>query len=141
MISSLRKVLSGRSTGVLFVAVAAIVLLFTGRAMADGLTMEKKVDGLTVIVEVHSNPPAVGTNHISLELLDAKKKAITNAKIELHYFMPMMPAMAHDVVADLHGDKYGAMIDFMMAGKWQVDVSVTESGSDVKKVSFTFEAK
>lgn len=138
MVSFLRSV---RGSGVLLIAVAAVVLLFAGKAMADGLTVEKKVDGLTVIAEIHSNPPVTGKNHISIEVLDAKKKAIKNAKVELHYFMPMMPKMSHDVVADLHGDKYGAMIDFIMAGKWQVDVSVTESGSDVKKVAFTFEAK
>ncbi len=131
-----------RSSGVLaVVAVAVAVLLFAGKAMADGVTVEKKIDGLTVIAEVHSNPPATGKNHISIEVLDAKKKAITDAKVELHYFMPMMPKMGYDVVADLHGDKYGAMVDFIMAGNWQVDVSVTKSGSDVKKVSFTFEAK
>lgn len=133
---------SVRDSGVLaVVAVAAVVLLFVGKAMADGVTLEKKVDGLTVIAKIHSNPPVTGKNHISIEVLDADKKAVKDAKVELHYFMPMMPKMSVDVVADLHGDKYGAMIDFIMAGKWQVDVSITRSGSDVKKASFTFEAK
>ncbi len=130
-----------KGAGILVVAFAAVILLFAGKAMADGFKSQQTVDGLTVIAEIHSNPPAAGKNHISIKVLDAKKKAVTDAKVELHYFMPMMPKMGYDVVADLHGDSYGAMIDLIMAGGWQVDVKVTPPGNDVKKVSFTFEAK
>ncbi len=117
------------------------LLLLSGVAYAESMEIEKKTEHLTVRASLDKNPPAVGENTISLELIDGKGKAITDATVEISYFMPAMPAMLYKAGAELKNDKYSAGIKLVMAGHWDINVTVKSADGKTRKVTFSIEAK
>jgi hypothetical protein len=89
---------------------------------ATGFDMVKKAGDVTVKVSIEKVVPVVGKNNISVELLNAREGSMTDAEVELSYFIPVMPAMKYETAAIQKGSTYTAVLGLAMAGQWNVDV-------------------
>jgi Cu(I)/Ag(I) efflux system membrane fusion protein/cobalt-zinc-cadmium efflux system membrane fusion protein len=81
------------------------------------------------------NPPARGTNRISITLRDAASgKPISGASVSVNFFMPGMPAMnmsamrASPEVREDSAGVYRGIVDLHSGGTWQVTVSASVNG-------------
>ena len=117
------------------------LLLFSGAVYAERLDIEEKISDVTVKNSINNNPPVVGENKIAIELLDTDGIPITDAEVELYYFMPTMPAMNYTASAGLTEGKYTAVIKLVMPGPWDVDVKFKKPDSEMHKVTVSFDIK
>ncbi|GBE36974.1 hypothetical protein BMS3Bbin07_01129 [bacterium BMS3Bbin07] len=108
---------------------------------ATGFDMVKNVGDVTVRVSIGKDSPVVGKNNISVDLLNPEKGAITDAEVELAYFMPAMPAMKYETSAIQKGSSYTAVLGLAMAGQWNVDVRFKRPGGKFEKITFSINAK
>lgn len=71
----------------------------------------------------------VGNNAMVIEVKDKAGNPINNAKVEMKVFMPEMPGMPYMEYVDgakfITDGKYFTIMNFSMAGTWQVRVYVT----------------
>ncbi|MEC4685568.1 MAG: FixH family protein [Nitrospirota bacterium] len=117
------------------------LFFMSGVVYATGSDMVKKAGDVTVKVSVGKDAPVVGENSISVELLNAEKGSITDAEVELAYFMPAMPAMKYETSAIQKGNTYTAVLGLAMAGQWNVDVRFKRPGRKFEKITFSINAK
>jgi hypothetical protein len=117
------------------------LMLVAGAAYAEQFNAVNKAGDMTVKIVFKNTPLKVGNNTGSIELLDEKGKAITDAEVALYYFMPSMPAMNYEVRASRSGDMYAAVVKPTMPGAWKAEVRVKITGGDTKRVTINFDAK
>jgi len=117
------------------------LFLLSATAYATGFNVAKEAGDITVKFSTGRETPVVGKNNITLEFLDAKGVPITDAEVELDYFMPSMPAMKYKADAIQMGSVYTAVLGLAMAGQWDVDVSFKRPGGKVEKITFSINAK
>lgn len=71
----------------------------------------------------------VGNNPIAIEIKDKKGNPIENATVEMKVFMPEMPGMPYmeykDASKYIQDGKYFTLMNFSMAGTWQVRIYIT----------------
>jgi hypothetical protein len=107
-----------------------IFFLTAGVAYSRGLEVKKKAGEYELEIKMDKNPPIVGDNHIEIEIKNAGKK-ITDAKVLINYYMPPMPRMApmsYKIDAQLKKEKYRAMMNFIMAGPWYINIIINHAG-------------
>jgi hypothetical protein len=124
----------------IFLLVSALMV---GIAWAKGFEVTKKVDDITIKIEIDKNPPIIGDNNLSISIKDGAGKNITNAKVKVDYSMPAMPgmpAMNYKADANLKGNAYQAKVNFSMAGSWNMVVQITQA-EKVKKVKLNVDVK
>jgi RND family efflux transporter MFP subunit len=91
------------------------------------------------------SPPKKGRNEVRVRLTDATGRPLPNAKVNVRFFMPGMPAMGMaemKVTADLQdrGDGlYSGGIELDSGGTWQVTITVQQNGKTIvtKRLSLT----
>jgi hypothetical protein len=108
-----------------------IVLLIITVAYARDYKVRKKSGNFIVEMMIDRNPPIVDKNKITLEIKDDRGKYITDAKVMVNYYMspmPGMPPMNYTTRAQLYGHEYRATMDLIMAGPWNVVVSIIRGG-------------
>jgi len=125
------------------IAIFAIVfLLIAGMAYAKDYEVKKKAGQYDVEVRIDRNPPVVGDNNVSIEIKDASGKYVTDAKVRLDYSMPAMPgmpAMNYKEDATVSGNAYKAIMNFSMAGSWNIAVKIKKDGK-TNTVKFNVDA-
>jgi Cu(I)/Ag(I) efflux system membrane fusion protein/cobalt-zinc-cadmium efflux system membrane fusion protein len=90
-------------------------------------------------IEIHTqpDPPAKGSNKISVTVTDAHGAPCTGADVNIAFFMPAMPAMgmpASNATAHLSATQprsYSGAVSLASGGAWQVTVSVKRNGQVV----------
>lgn len=125
------RVISARWTGIA-AALLIMVALMGGTSFAAGLTLEKKVDGITVSATLDHNPPATGKNNAVVTLTDSTGKQVADAKVVVEYGMEAH-GMSSRVAAKFTDGAYKALLDLSMSGDWYMEVKIQQTGS--KKVS------
>lgn len=121
-----------------------ILVLIPGALFAKDLEVEKKTGDVTVKVDLDRNPPVVGKNGISIELLDGAGNPVTDAKVKVYYSMPAMqgmPAMSYKTGTALDGKSYKAVLDLTMAGSWNVEVKFKRGNGPIEKIRFNIDAR
>ena len=121
--------------------IVASLLLMAGVAGAGDFAAEKKAGDLMVKVSIGNNPLSVGPNDTVIEIHDGTGHAITDAEVNVYWFMPSMPAMHYEVKADLQDNKYAAVIKPTMPGEWNADIKVKLNSGEQEKATISFEAK
>ncbi len=119
---------------------AAMVLL----GCTKGYESQKTVDDLTVKLAVGSYPLVKGDNTLTVKVTDAAGKAVTDAKVDVRYYMPPMPGMApmdFSGQAVLRGDAYAVSANVPMEGAWKVEVSVARPGRPAAMATFNLDAR
>jgi len=122
------------------VVVLMALMFFSSVAYAGSLAFEKQAGDFTVNVSIDNNPPKVGKNTMDIELWDDNGEEVTDAKIDIYYFMPSMRAMNYKTSAEFKDGVYTAIIKPTMPGRWDVDITVKGEGAE-RKAIISFEAK
>ena len=121
--------------------VTLILFLMAGIAYADGYVVKKKAGEYEVEFKIDKDKPSVGENKVEIKIKDATGKYVTNAEVNLYYFMSSMPAMNNTTDTILKGDRYTAVIKLMMAGVWDLDLKFKRSDGKPQKVTISLEVK
>jgi hypothetical protein len=111
--------------------IVILLVLLAGAVYAKSMEITKKAGPNTVTVTLQNDPPATGSNPVTVAVKDAQGKAVTDAVVEVDYVMPAMPgmpAMKYKEPLKLTGQVYTGKLDFSMPGPWQVSVKVKQGG-------------
>ncbi len=111
---------------------------------SKGYESQKSVDDLTVTLSAARYPLVKGDNALSVRVTDAAGKAVTDAKVDVRYYMPPMPGMApmeFNSQTALKGSAYTCAANTPMEGGWKVEVSVTRPGKPAVTATFNVDVR
>jgi len=103
--------------------------------------------GTQITFRTVPDPPKTGENQLEVTVKDAQGNPINDAEATVQFFMPAMPtmnmpAMKSDAkLAPAGGGAYRGSGQVMMAGKWNVTVSVKQGGREIGQKTLTLTAK
>jgi hypothetical protein len=129
---------------ILFVMVAGLVSVGMLFGCSKGYETQKTADDLKITLSVDRYPLVKGDNALSLKVADAAGKAVTDAAVNVRYFMPAMPGMApmdFNTQAVLKGDRYSISANVPMEGGWKAEVSVMRQGKPASTATFNLDAR
>jgi hypothetical protein len=114
-----------------------ILLLMILVPMAHGrdFVVKRNLQGYTMEVSINRNPPILGKNDIKVEIRDSLGKHVVDAPVKVNYFMPPMPGMApmnYTVKASPHDTGYGATMDLIMKGPWNIVIRADVAGKPIR---------
>jgi hypothetical protein len=124
--------------GVLLVAIVVV------SGCSKGYETKKVADDLSVTLKADRYPLIKGDNDLSVSVADASGKAVTDAAIQVRYYMPAMPGMApmeFTPQISQKGDKYAFTSNIPMEGGWKVDVTATRPGRTAVTATFNVDAR
>jgi hypothetical protein len=125
-----------------FAAVVIAGLLLFG--CAKGYEKSTVAGDLTVTLSVDRYPLVKGDNMLSVKAADASGKPVTDAAVNVRYYMPAMPGMApmeFTTQAALKGDQYAFSANVPMEGGWKAEVSVARPGKPAAMATFNIDAR
>ncbi|HTP05587.1 MAG TPA: FixH family protein [Nitrospirota bacterium] len=128
----------------LFVIVVCLVSVGMLFGCSKGYESQKTADDLKITLSVDRYPLIKGDNALSLKVADAAGKAVTDAAVNVRYFMPAMPGMApmdFNTQAVLKGDRYAFSANVLMEGGWKAEVSVMRQGKPASTATFNLDAR
>ncbi len=109
-----------------------------------GYESQKTADDLTVKLTVARYPLVKGDNTLTVKVTDTAGKAVTDAKVDVRYYMPPMTGMApmdFSGQAVFKGDAYAVSANVPMEGGWKVEVSVARPGKPAVTATFNLDAR
>ncbi len=130
-----------RTYGVFIVMITSAVLLF---GCAKGYETQKSAGDLKITLSVERYPLIKGDNALTLMVADSAGKAVTDAIVNVRYYMPPMPGMApmdYNTQAVLKGDRYAFSANIPMEGGWKTEVSVARPGKPAASALFNVDAR
>ena len=129
---------------ILFVMAVGLVSVGMLFGCSKGYESQKTADDLKITLSVDRYPLVKGDNALSLKVIDAAGKAVTDAAVNVHYFMPPMPGMApmdFNTQAVLKGDRYSFSANVPMEGGWKAEVSVMRQSRTAATATFNLDAR
>ncbi len=126
----------------LIVSAVALAVLFLG--CSKGFESTKNVDDLKITLSVARYPLVKSDNTLTVAVTDAAGKAVTDAAVNVRYYMPPMPGMApmdFNTQATLKGNAYAFSANIPMEGGWRVEVSVARPGKPAAMATFNVDAR
>ncbi|HVN96449.1 MAG TPA: FixH family protein [Syntrophorhabdaceae bacterium] len=122
----------------------AFIIMWPLLAYSGEYEVKGKAGGYTLEAKIDKNPPARGSNNLTIMMKDKASKPVTGAQVQVHYFMPSFPGkppmMEYTATAQPVGDHYQAQMDLSMAGEWTVEIKVKHQRS-LASTKFTFIVK
>jgi Cu(I)/Ag(I) efflux system membrane fusion protein len=103
--------------------------------------------GTQITFRTVSDPPKTGDNQLEATVTDAGGKPIDDAEVTVQFFMPAMPTMnmpamrSESKLAPAGGGVSRGIGQVMMAGKWNVTVSVKRGGTEIGQNTLALTAK
>jgi hypothetical protein len=128
----------------LFAMVVGLVTMGILFGCSKGYETQKTADDLKITLSVDRYPLVKGDNALSLRVADAAGKAVTDAAVNVRYFMPLMPGMApmdFNTQAVIKGDRYVFSANVPMEGGWKAEVSVVRQGKPASTATFNLDAR
>jgi len=125
----------------LLISLVAVALLF---GCAKGYESQKTADDLKITLSIERYPLVKGDNAVNVRVTDASGKAITDAVVSAHYFMPPMPGMApmdYTTQAVSKGGSYSFSANVPMEGGWKVEIAVARPGKQPVTAIFNVDAR
>lgn len=125
----------------MMIAVAALSLVI---GCTKGYESQKTVEDLKITLSVAKYPLIKGDNVISVAVADTTGKAVTDAAVNVRYYMPPMPGMApmdYNAQGVLKGSAYAISANIPMEGGWKVEVSVVRPGKPAVLATFNLDAR
>jgi hypothetical protein len=124
----------------------AIVAIFTTviAGCSKGYETKRTAGDLTVTVKADRYPLVKGDNMLAITVSDAAGKAVTDATVNVRYFMPAMAGMApmeFSATAAAAGGRYTVAANIPMEGGWKVEVSVAQPGKPSATATFNLDAR
>lgn len=124
-----------------FVLVAAVL---AGFSFSKGYESQKKAAGLNIALKADRYPLIKGDNNVTLTVTDAAGKAVTDANVDIRFFMPPMPGMApmeDRIRPKQKGNEYSFIVNPGMEGGWKVEATVEQPGKTSGTVTFNLDAR
>ena len=128
----------------LFVMVVGLISIGMLFGCSKGYESQKTADDLKITLSVDRYPLVKGDNLLSLKVVDAVGKAVTDAAVNVRYFMPAMPGMApmdFNTQAVLKGDRYAFSANVPMEGGWKAEASIARPGKPSVTATFNIDAR
>ncbi len=126
-------------------AVLAVVFALAVLAgCSKGYESGKSVGDVNITLKAERYPLVKGDNALSLAVTDQAGKAITDAKVDVRFYMPPMPGMApmeSTLQAVPKGSGYSVMVNPAMEGGWKVDVTVNRTGKPAVTATYNLDAR
>jgi len=125
-------------TFVLLIAIVAV------GGCSKGYETKKTADDLSVTLKADRYPLVKGNNDLSVSVADAAGKAVTDAVVQVRYYMPVMPGMAPmEFTAQLapKGDRHSFTANIPMEGGWKVEVTAARPGKQAVTATFNVDAR
>ncbi len=116
-------------------AFVLLILVSAVPAYAKDFAVRRNIDGYTLDVAINQNPPILGKNDLRVEIKDSTGTYVVGAPVTVNYFMPPMPGMPpmnYTVKASSRGSGYGATMDLIMKGPWNIVVKATVGGKQLR---------
>ncbi|MEW6668934.1 MAG: FixH family protein [Thermodesulfobacteriota bacterium] len=110
-------------------------MAFISSAYGKDFVVRRNVEGYTLDVAMNRNPPILGKNDIRVEIKDSQGKSVVDAPVTINYFMPPMPGMApmnYTVNAAPRDGGYGATMDLIMQGPWNIVIRAGVAGKRLR---------
>jgi hypothetical protein len=104
-------------------ALALLILILVTPAYGKNFAVRRTMDGYTLDVAINQNPPILGKNDIWVEIKDSAGRYVVDAMVTVNYFMPPMPGMPpmnYTVKASPRSSGYGATMNLIMKGPWNI---------------------
>ncbi|HXY54227.1 MAG TPA: FixH family protein [Nitrospirota bacterium] len=122
-------------------AVVAAMMLF---GCSKGYESQKTVDDLKITLFVQRYPLVKGDNTLNVKMEDSTGKAVTDAAVNVRYYMPTMPGMApmdFNTQAVPKGGLFSFSANVPMEGGWKTEVSVARPGKPAVMATFNLDAR
>ena len=131
---------------VTFVIAVLTVGVFAPRhAAAASQSTAGQKPTLDIMLMSKPSPPKTGDNAFEVMVKDPAGKPVTDAEVSATFFMPKMGAMPEmkNIIVLKHQKEgtYAGTGQVMMAGKWDVTVSVKRAGKEIGSKKFPVTAK
>ena len=103
--------------------------------------------GLEIAFRTQPDPPRVGDTTFEVVVKNAAGQPVTDANVSATLFMPAMPSMNHPAMrsearlSPAGGGTYRGTGQVMMAGRWDVTVTVTKAGRTIGRRQFALLAR
>ncbi len=127
----------------LMVLVVAMALpLITG--CSKGYVSQKTEDSMSITLKADRYPLVKGDNNLSVSIADASGKTVTDAAVQVRYYMPPMPGMApmeFNAATQAKGGGYACTANIPMEGGWKIDATVTQPGKPAVTATFNVDAR
>ena len=127
-----------------FVFLAGVMALSLFAGCSKGYVAQKNADNMTITLKAARYPLVKGDNDLSVSLADASGKSVTDAAVQVRYYMPAMPGMApmdFSATALARGGAYGFVANVPMEGGWKVEVTATPPGKPAVTATFNVDAR
>ncbi len=129
---------------VLSVIMAVVIAGFMATGCSKGYETKKQTGDVNVSLAASRYPLVKGDNSLTVKIADMSGKAVTDARVDVRYYMPAMPGMApmeYSTPATMAGTAYTFNANIPMEGGWRVDVSATRGGAALPTVTFNVDAR
>jgi len=113
----------------------------TGAASAPA-----SASALNIVFRSQPDPPKTGESRFEVAVKDASGQPVTDAEVSVQQFMPAMPTMnmpamkSETRLPHTGGGLYRGPAQVLMAGRWDVTVTVTKSGRQIGRKQFAMTA-
>jgi hypothetical protein len=125
----------------IIVTLATAAVLF---GCAKGYETQKSAGDLKITLSVERYPLIKGDSAMTVQVTDSSGNAVTDAVVNVRYYMPPMPGMApmdFNTQAVLKGDRYAFTANVPMEGGWKTEVSVARPGKPSVSATFNVDAR
>ncbi len=126
----------------------AVLVVIISLAIVAGCTRgyaSRKNAGDTIVTMKADRYPLVkGDNTLTVEVTDQAGRAITDAKVDVRFYMPPMPGMVpmdSATQAVLKGSGYSFTVNPAMEGGWKLDITVTRPGKPAATTTYNVDAR
>lgn len=126
------------------VMLGIVIIVAMVSACSKGYETQKTVGGMKIMLTADRYPLVKGDNSMNVKVADFADKAVSDAKVDIRYYMPAMPGMApmeYSTQAAAKGSSYAFGANIAMEGGWKVDVTVTSPGKAPITATFNVDAR
>jgi membrane fusion protein, copper/silver efflux system len=102
---------------------------------------------IDIVFRSQPDPPETGESRFEVTVRDASGRPVTDADVSVQQFMPAMPTMnmpamkSETRLPHTGGGVYRGPAQVLVAGRWDVTVTVTKSGQQIGRKQFAMTAK
>ncbi len=130
---------------VLILPVVIILAAFlSGWIWSKGYESQKNSAGLNITLTADRYPLVKGDNKLSLKVKDSSGRAVTDAKVDIRFFMPPMPGMPpmeDRIQPQQKGNEYAFTVNVAMEGGWKIEATVTQPGKEPASATFNVDSR
>ena len=137
--------IAGRNSLIRAIVCAVSLVIFALAAAAASAQAQPQKPSVDITLASKPSPPKIGENTFEVVVKDASGKPITDAEVSAQFYMGKMgnmPEMKNTVQLKHQKDgRYTGTGQVMMAGKWDVTVSVKRAGKEIGSKKFPVTAQ